>query len=76
MSNVPRFLMPRGNPPCYKCLDRVVGCHAECEKYLQYIAERKTQKKEMQKILKKEHMLEDHMIKTSIKHKKRRNGRV
>jgi len=22
--------------PCYKCEDRVVGCHAECEKYISY----------------------------------------
>ena len=22
--------------PCYKCEDRVVGCHSRCEKYLEY----------------------------------------
>lgn len=26
--------------PCYKCDDRVVGCHAECEKYQSFAAAR------------------------------------
>lgn len=24
------------NSPCYKCFDRVLNCHADCEKYKNY----------------------------------------
>lgn len=27
-------------PPCKDCPDRTVGCHATCEKYLDFAAER------------------------------------
>ena len=26
--------------PCYKCEDRRVGCHGECEKYIEFRKER------------------------------------
>lgn len=28
--------MSRPNPPCYQCTDRVVGCHASCDKYASF----------------------------------------
>lgn len=29
--------MNQGSAPCYKCPDRQVGCHSECEKYRAYV---------------------------------------
>ena len=26
----------RGKSPCYKCTERYMGCHGECEKYANY----------------------------------------
>lgn len=28
--------------PCYKCEDRYVGCHGECEKYIAFRSERES----------------------------------
>jgi hypothetical protein len=33
------MLTSRVVSPCYKCSDRSVGCHAECEKYKKYRTE-------------------------------------
>lgn len=34
----------KGNPPCYGCEERSVGCHTECMKYLDW-AEKKGESK-------------------------------
>lgn len=31
-------------PPCYGCTDRVVSCHAECERYLSWVKEQELNK--------------------------------
>ncbi len=37
------------NVPCYRCDERKVGCHPECEKYKEYIAENEKRKEEHRK---------------------------
>lgn len=37
------------NVPCYGCDEREVGCHSECEKYKEYIAENEKRKEEHRK---------------------------
>lgn len=27
--------------PCYECEDRVIGCHSNCKKYIQWAEERR-----------------------------------
>lgn len=31
------------NSPCYECLERVLGCHADCEKYIAWAAQNMAQ---------------------------------
>lgn len=33
-------------PPCKDCLDRKIGCHAECERYIQYDESRKKEREQ------------------------------
>lgn len=40
MISTPRQIMPKPNPPCKDCPDRVIGCHSTCEKYKAYNVER------------------------------------
>ena len=35
--------------PCYKCEDRIVGCHSTCERYIAYRKETDEQNKLIQK---------------------------
>lgn len=37
-------------PPCKGCMDRVIGCHSVCERYITWKAERDELKKELTKI--------------------------
>lgn len=37
------------NVPCYQCDEREVGCHSECGKYKEYIAENEQRKEEHRK---------------------------
>lgn len=37
-------------PPCKGCVERVVGCHSVCERYITWKAQRDEIKKELTKI--------------------------
>lgn len=41
-------------PPCLGCLDRYLGCHEKCDKYLKY----KKELAEFNNMVRKEQMLE------------------
>lgn len=40
MKSAAKLMMPRPDPPCIDCKDRVVGCHGTCEKYKAFKEER------------------------------------
>lgn len=75
MPNTPRECIinkPR-YAPCYQCEDRVVGCHAKCEKYKVYQAILKKEKTAIQKAYKSERRTEDYVVKEKIKRAVRRS---
>lgn len=36
--------------PCFKCLDRTVGCHGKCERYTSWSANRQQERQKIQQI--------------------------
>ena len=47
---------------CYKCADRVVGCHSTCEKYISEKAYHDKSKAEQREMLEKERFLAGFVI--------------
>ena len=54
--------------PCYKCKERVVGCHSKCEKYLEFSevvrAERENRLAENERVHKTFSARTDNYVKT------------
>lgn len=66
----PRIIYPRPNPPCKNCANRLVGCHASCEKYTLFHEEREKQKTELRREYVGKIVAEDYEIKEKLKNKK------
>lgn len=47
MKEPPKCVMPKSDAPCLNCKDRVVGCHASCEKYKDFHERRMAMQKEI-----------------------------
>ena len=58
--------------PCYKCEDRRVGCHAECERYSAYRAKLEAWREVVMAEQMKEAIADSVMITTAKKMKKYR----
>jgi len=57
------------NTPCRNCAARVVGCHAECEKYLDFRKKMdEMSKKRMAKILVSDYMSDRYMSLLRYRH--------
>ena len=61
---------------CYKCTDRVVGCHSTCEKYISEKAEHDKMKAEQRKAVEMERFLDGLAIEKydEVKKKWRKEG--
>lgn len=49
--------------PCYKCQDRYVGCHAKCERYIEWSAAREAERERIHKIKENDKRYADYKIK-------------
>ena len=66
--NTPRAFVVRRIPlPCLNCCDRHIGCHSECEKYLAYRDELRTEKKAITDRYKGERSAETYEIRQKCK---------
>ena len=61
---------PKSTPPCYKCQDRAVGCHSNCQKHAEWKREDVKRKREFKEHNKKIKCVEDYVVKQKQKHKK------
>lgn len=41
--------------PCYKCVERIFGCHAGCSKYIAWRSEHTAMKERIQEVKRKEY---------------------
>ena len=57
---------------CKDCLDRSVGCHGICQKYLEARAENERKKERLYQKIDAEHDIRDYRIKKSEDNAKRR----
>lgn len=57
---------------CYECRDRHVGCHAECEKYLEEKAQAERERQVIFAEKGKEKDLDSYSVERSVKRAKRR----
>ena len=61
------------NDPCYKCDDRSIGCHSQCEKYIKWAGD----KRELNKIITRERNIDalviGHVVSSIRRNKKQSN---
>lgn len=65
----------RKDTPCRECTERYVGCHAKCEKYINWSTEHIEEKKKITEGRYREYMAENFLIKRREARKKLRNRR-
>ena len=60
---------------CYKCQDRVVGCHATCEKYITEKAEWEKTAEKIRQARMQENEINSSIIDSIKRKEKRKHGR-
>lgn len=59
--NTPRvYTCLSENPPCFQCVERKLGCHSNCFRYLTYIEKRKEIKRDLYEKQRGERIAEDY----------------
>ena len=63
-------LAQRVNNCCYRCTERKIGCHSNCEKYKAFVEDKKAQNKYMWDNVYSYNVYAGRIIKRSLKNKK------
>lgn len=63
-----------GKTPCKDCQDRVSGCHAKCERYQDWVAQKEERKSQIIKQRETENALDEFLIGNNKKRRERING--
>ena len=63
---------PQSTPPCYKCQDRAVGCHSNCQKHAEWKREDVKRKREFKSYNRDIRLVEDYEILQKQKNAKKR----
>lgn len=61
--------------PCKDCLDRQIGCHSSCEKYLEWNRQHKKDKEELDKKRAYDKQATTYQVESIRKAAKRRHGK-
>jgi hypothetical protein len=70
MSNTPRaFIYKKAIPPCKDCLERYIGCHSSCQKYIKWKNQNIAMGKAIINKYKSDRKAEDYLIKEKQKRK-------
>ena len=59
------------NDPCYKCDDRVIGCHSKCKKYIEWAASRRELNEKIARERNLNALAIGHVVSTIRRNKKR-----
>lgn len=59
--------------PCYKCLDRHISCHADCEKYIKWSRKLEERRQKIIEVRNAESLVTAHVINSINKNKRHRH---